>query len=146
MSHDAADARRPVAGLSLPPRTAVASVLGYLALGAAGLPVFAGSASALLGPTGGYLLGFLPGVYLIARLAGGNEASLSRQLLAAAAAATLILCVGVVWRATWLGHGIGFSVASGLVPFVIKELCSAVGVRPGALCTRRLAEKPASRQ
>lgn len=48
-------------------RGAVLAVLSYLLLGAAGAPVFSmarGGLGMILGPSGGYLLGFLPGVYL----------------------------------------------------------------------------------
>ncbi|PLS29604.1 biotin transporter BioY [Bifidobacterium parmae] len=61
-----------LAGLMLTWRQAGAAVAAYLAAGAAGLPVFAGGAStmALVGPSAGFLLGFLPGVVVIALLKG----------------------------------------------------------------------------
>ena len=49
-----------------------AAVLAYLAEGAAGLPVFAGAAAGpakLIGPTGGYLTGFVLGAYVCGWLA-----------------------------------------------------------------------------
>ena len=59
-----------LAALMLPWKQAGAAVLMYLAAGAAGLPVFAGGAStmALVGPSAGFLFGFLPGVVVIALL------------------------------------------------------------------------------
>lgn len=50
-------------GLLLGKKDGCLSVLCYILLGAAGLPVFSGfrgGLSALLGPTGGYILGYLP--------------------------------------------------------------------------------------
>lgn len=47
--------------LLLPPREALVSVFGYLALGALGAPVFSGmkgGLASLLGPTGGFIVGF----------------------------------------------------------------------------------------
>ena len=47
---------------TLSPREAIASIAAYIALGAIGLPVFAGfkgGLAALMGPTGGFILGFL---------------------------------------------------------------------------------------
>lgn len=66
-----------LAGLTLTPRQAAASVILYLSAGAAGLPVFAGgmSSAALISPTGGFLLGFLPGVVVIALLKGRANAT-----------------------------------------------------------------------
>ena len=61
-----------LAGLMLPWRQAGAAVATYLAAGAVGLPVFAGGTStlALVGPSAGFLFGFLPGVVVIALLRG----------------------------------------------------------------------------
>ena len=54
-------------GGSFPEWEAVIATLLYLALGAAGLPIFSGfngGFGALAGPTGGYLIGYLPAAYL----------------------------------------------------------------------------------
>ena len=51
-----------IAGILLGPRDGVICMLVYLALGTAGLPVFAGfhgGLGVLVGPTGGYLIGFV---------------------------------------------------------------------------------------
>ena len=63
-------------GGMLGPALGASAVAGYLALGALGAPVFHGGLGGMLvlaGPTGGYLVGFLPAVFLMgwaARLAG----------------------------------------------------------------------------
>lgn len=85
-----------MAGLMLTPRQAAACIVLYLTAGAAGLPVFAGgmSTAALISPTGGFLLGFLPGVVVTALLKGASQGRLSalRHF-----AACLIGCVVVVY-------------------------------------------------
>lgn len=51
--------------LVLTPRQCIAAIAGYLVLGAVGVPVFSGMRGGfgvLLGPTGGYLWGYLVGV------------------------------------------------------------------------------------
>lgn len=51
----------------LTPKQAMAAILGYLILGALGVPVFSGmrgGVGVLLGPTGGYLWGYIFGVAL----------------------------------------------------------------------------------
>lgn len=55
----------------LTPGQAVAAIAGYLLLGVMGVPVFSGMRGGLgvvLGPTGGFLMGYLPGVLLAALL------------------------------------------------------------------------------
>ena len=101
-----------------------ATVLLYLAEGAMGMPVFAGSPEKgigfayMMGPTGGYLAGFV-----VAAVATGwlVERGWGRSLLALTAAMlighALILGLGVTWLATALGLGWTKAVAVGLTPF-----------------------------
>jgi len=58
-------------GLTFPQTAAIKAVSGYLALGALGLPIFAsfsGGYHCLLGPTGGYLFGFLISVTVMSSI------------------------------------------------------------------------------
>ena len=57
--------------LVLMPKQAICAIAGYLALGALGVPVFSGmrgGIGVLMGPTGGFLWGYLIGVSLAAGL------------------------------------------------------------------------------
>ena len=88
-----------LAGLMLPWRQAGSAVAAYLAAGAVGLPVFAGGAStmALVGPSAGFLFGFLPGVIVIALLRGkANTSSASAAALTAGRYLLAALVGGVV--------------------------------------------------
>src|SRR6266404_5697542 len=64
-----------VIGMAYGTRMATVTVLGYLIAGAIGLPVFAGTPEKglglpyMLGPTGGYLIGFLLATLLMGKLA-----------------------------------------------------------------------------
>ena len=76
-----------LAGLMLPWRQAGAAVATYLAAGAVGLPVFAGGAStmALVGPSAGFLIGFLPAAVVTSLLKGKARVdSLKHAVLTAA--------------------------------------------------------------
>lgn len=84
-----------------------AAALAYLAEGAAGLPVFAGLAAGpaiLLGPTGGYLLGFVPAAWLCGALA---ERGWDRTPLRTTASMILgniaIFALGLPWLARFVG-------------------------------------------
>ena len=102
-------------------RTATACILIYLGLGALGLPVFAGfvgGATILGGPTGGFLIGYLP----IALLGAGGKRStaLVRIILG-----TLICyAIGLAWfmwvTNTPLWSGFGLCVLPFLLPDAIK--------------------------
>ncbi len=97
------------------------SILLYLAEGAIGLPVLASASHGLpVGPTGGYLLGFV----LMALVVGWfNERGWGRRWgrsLAAMAAGELVL---FAFALPWLGFYVGFShvLALGLLPFIPGE-------------------------
>jgi biotin transport system substrate-specific component len=84
-----------LAGLLLPPGWAGASMAIYLLLGAVGVPVFAnatGGLGILLGPTGGYLFGFVFGAILGAGVRRILEES-GRPGLAADVAGALVTIV-----------------------------------------------------
>ena len=63
-----------VIGAAYGPRLGFATVAGYLALGAQGLPVFAGTPETgiglayMMGPTGGYLIGFALAAFVVGAL------------------------------------------------------------------------------
>ncbi len=123
-----------IAGLS-GPRLALEIVFVWLAQAAMGLPVLAGGASgvaALVGPTGGYLLGFLVAAGLVgwlsARPGGRSWGPLTLGFLAAHA---LILLLGFAWLAAGLGAKAAF--AGGVAPFLagalLKTLLAAATVK-----------------
>lgn len=79
----------------------------YLAEGAAGLPVFASGAAgpaALVGPTGGYLLGFLVSAWLVGGFADrGWDRSYLKSLLALCAGTAVIFICGLAWLSQFVG-------------------------------------------
>ncbi len=107
---------------------ALASVLLYLAQGIAGLPVFAGGmfgAAYLLGPTGGYLIGFVPAVLITGHLAErGWDRKVSTAFLAMLAGNIAIYACGLPWLALYIGAERVF--ALGLTPFVTADIVKLV--------------------
>lgn len=115
-------------GAALGSRRGAASMLLYLAAGLNGLPVFAGGAAGaarLLGPTGGYLIGFLPAAYVIGRFA---ERGLDRRWTSALpvflVGNIIIYAAGVAWLAQFVG--LAQAVISGVVPFIFLDLVKAL--------------------
>lgn len=118
----------PLAALLLGSRWGSISVAIYLFAGAMGIPVFAGAKGGLahfLGPTGGYLLGFL----LAAWVTGSITEHLTERPIAILLAVTLgmltIYAVGV----PWLKHAAGLTwskaVLVGMVPFLVGDVFKA---------------------
>jgi biotin transport system substrate-specific component len=101
-----------------------ATVLLYLAEGAAGLPVFAGAAAGpayLAGPTGGFLAGFLAAALAVGFLAErGWDRPLLRVLALMAVGHALIFAFGLGWLALLIGPAKAW--AAGAQPFLLATL------------------------
>jgi biotin transport system substrate-specific component len=133
-----------LAGFALPPAHAVGGMLLYLACGAFGFPVFAPGSMGLIGPTGGYIVGFVGAVWLISALKGGPRAGVFRLFLVGAAAAAVVLLPGVAWRAALFGGDMWLSVKTGLLPFVPKAVVEVLLAVTLATAIRSLQRRPAT--
>ncbi len=130
-----------LAGILLGAYAAAWSQIIYVLLGVIGLPVFAGGKAGLgtlLGPTGGYLLGFVAAACLIGKLADARrEAGLAWLLLAVAAGDAVIYLLGtlqlvLVADLSWLE-----AVMAGVVPFIPGDLIKLVAAAWLGLKLRR---------
>lgn len=109
-------------------RLGVASVVLYLVEGAVGLPVFAGGAfgvARLVGPTGGYLAGFVVAALVLAWCVDhGLDRRFRTALLAMLAAEIAIYACGVLWLSRF---PLGVSpLQAGLYPFIPGDLLKLV--------------------
>jgi len=130
-----------LAGLLLGPRWGLASVGVYLLLGACGLPVFAGGTGGigrLAGPTGGYLLGYLPAVYLVGTIAKKTPAGLLGDILALATGVLAVYALGVPWLKMVTGMPWPKALAVGLYPFLIGDGIKVAAAIPAARLLRPL--------
>jgi biotin transport system substrate-specific component len=117
-------------GATLGSKRGALSLLAYLVEGLAGLPVFAAGASGpayLLGPTGGYLAGFVAAAFLTGWLVErGWGKQVGRALLAMLAGSATIYLFGLSWLTLFAGRQ---ALALGLLPFlagdVVKVLAGA---------------------
>lgn len=104
-------------------RYAVIPVGLYVLFGAAGLPVFHNGMAGLgvlLGPTGGFLLGFIPAA-LIVGLAYERSAAACR-VAGLIAATGVIYLSGVAWLAWSASLSIVQAVLVGVAPFAVGEV------------------------
>lgn len=100
----------------------------YLAMGAIGLPVFAG-AKTLSGvlPTAGYLVGFVAAAALIGYLASlGFSRSPLKLTLAFAMGSAVIYAFGSVGLMISLGLSLQQALAAGVIPFLLGDVVKAV--------------------
>ncbi len=119
-------------GLMLGPRWGLAGVAAYLLAGALGLPVFAGGTGGIgrfIGPTGGYLIGYLPSVVIIGWLAQRGRPRWLFDALAVIAGTLVLYLCGVSWLKIVTGMTWGKTLMVGMVPFLpgdIAKMATAV--------------------
>lgn len=117
-----------IIGALMGARRGCLAVLAYIIEGAAGLPVFAVGAgtAALLGPTGGYLFGFIPAAYITGSLAEkGWDRCIGTTVLAMVFGNLAIYTFGLIW----LGIITGFNtkvLTLGLYPFIIGDIIKII--------------------
>jgi biotin transport system substrate-specific component len=128
-----------LAGLLLGPRWGTVSVGVYLLAGAFGLPVFSGGSGGLArfaGPTGGYLLGFLPAVYLIGLISRRKRRRALWDVLAMVLGTALIYAMGVSWLIVWTHMGLQKALAAGVLPFLVGDALKIAAAVPIARALR----------
>lgn len=108
----------------LGPRIGFAAMSAYLAAGLAGLPVFSGSPERgiglayAMGPTGGYLLGYLMASWLSGWLAQGR--GIAGTAAAMLAGLAVVYAAGLAWLAAFVP--VSQLLAAGFLPFILGDL------------------------
>jgi len=121
-----------LAGAALGPRLGAVALSSYLALGAVGVPIFTGQ---WLGPTTGYLVGFVAAGWLIGTIARRVERpTMLRIVLAMVLGDVVLLVLGAAWLAFGVGRGILPALKLGLLCFLPAEAVKIAAA--AALCRR----------
>ena len=105
------------------------AVLLYILLGAIGLPVFqsfTGGLGVLFGPTGGYIVGFIPTALVIGFYLKITRLTFIHALVANILGMLVTLVFGAVWlkylaELSWTG-----ALLSGVIPFLIVGVIKAI--------------------
>lgn len=103
--------------------------LVYLLIGFAGLPVFSaftGGAGKLLGPTGGYLIGFIFMALICGAFIEKWPERLSMHCLGMAAGTAVCYLFGTVWLSWQAGMGFSVALAAGVLPFIPGDLAKII--------------------
>jgi len=114
-----------LSGAVLGGRLGLFSQAGYVFLGAVGLPVFQGYASGMahiLGPTGGYLAGFMAASFLVGKILEKDSRNLLKITASFAAGNAVLYTLGILWL--MLIYRISFvnAILIGVLPFFTIEL------------------------
>ena len=131
------------------------SVLVYLLVGFAGLPVFSnymGGAARLLGPTGGYLVGYLPMALLAGfvvqwafRRFGGQDGkgwiAVAVQLSGLVLGTNLLYAFGTAWYCFQAGVELQKALAACVFPFIPFDLIKMAAALLVGIPVRRQLER-----
>ncbi len=102
------------------------SQAGYLLIGIFGLPVFTGGLygfARLIGPTGGYLMGFVLAAFVIGRLLGkDNDASFVKIVGAMLIGLVILFTTGTIQLAVVMHISLGKAAALGVLPFILGDI------------------------
>ena len=118
-----------------------AATLVYILLGAVGMPVFSGFAAGLgvvAGPTGGYIVGYLP----LAALSGLASRLKSKplQLVGMIGATAVLYAFGTAWYCVQSGSPLAPALAACVIPFLPGDLIKMMAVLSvGPVLRERLA-------
>lgn len=134
-----------LAGLMLGGRWGLASVGVYLLAGACGLPVFAGGLGGIgrfIGPTGGYLVGYLPAVFLIGKISQRAKQRMLSDVLAMICGTLVLYTFGVSWLKIITAMPASKALALGLYPFLIGDALKIVAAAVIARALRPVVRVP----
>lgn len=115
--------------LLLPPVEAGVSIFVYILLGAVGLPVFNGGNSGigyLLGPTGGFFIGFLVAVILISVFKGKTYRFLRYVVVTVFIGIPVLYVFAVGWMVVVTGMSVPAAFSVGCIPFLPMDVVKCV--------------------
>lgn len=116
----------------------------YIAIGAVGIPVYAHLTSGfgiIVGPTGGFLIGFIPTVYVIGLYLEKTKFTITHATIANIIGMFITLICGTIWlkisaELTW-----PVAFVSGFVPFIVVGLVKAfLAAWAGVIIRKRLMQ------
>ena len=120
------------------------SMLLYLAIGAVGLPVFSGyqgGLAKLAGPTGGYILGYVPMAIIAGLFIEKSGAKIVWSVLGMVLAVAVLYAFGTAWFVLQMQCTVGYALTICVLPFLAFDAAKiAVALVVGGLLRRRLTQ------
>ena len=118
-----------LSGAVLGKRLGVCSQLGYLLLGACGLPVFQGYSSGMahiLGPTGGYLIGFVLASAFVGKMTEPHDLKAYRVIAAFLIGNIILYSLGMLWLIFLYNIDFLKAFSIGALPFIPVEAAKII--------------------
>jgi len=128
-----------LSGLLLGSRWGFLSVAVYILIGACGLPVFSigrGGIGHILGPTGGYLIGYLPAVFIIGFITEKTDKRPIYDVIAMICGSIIIYACGITWLKIFTGMSFLKTLAVGMYPFLLGDAIKIAAAVPIAKAIR----------
>ncbi|MBT8507816.1 biotin transporter BioY [Methanomicrobiaceae archaeon CYW5] len=117
-----------LAGVIMKRYAAIPAAL-YLVLGALNIPVFHNGLAGIgviLGPTGGFIVGFIPAALIVGLAYEKKDRTL--RIMGIFVATVLIYAFGVAWLSFSTGIALAEAILLGVVPFLIGDALKGVAV------------------
>ena len=114
-----------LSGAVLGSRLGLFSQAGYIILGALGMPIFQGytfGMAHILGPTGGYLIGFMAASFLTGKMLEGESRDLFKITASFLTGNVIIYTLGILWLMLIYRISLLNAVMIGVLPFFTVEL------------------------
>jgi biotin transporter BioY len=139
-----------LAGVSLGSRRGALAQLGYIGAGLVGLPVFVGGTTAwriaaggvpvIVGPTLGYLVGYVVAAFVVGWLVERGWGQQPMSLFDVLVLGNLLIDAGgAVWLLRFVHGGLPAAIVAGLLPFLVGDLLKLVVLTIGISLVRRLS-------
>lgn len=110
-------------------RLSMITVFVYLTLGLIGLPVFSQFTSGfgiLFGPTGGYLIGFIPTAFLIGLWVEKTSYTYRQAFIANLIGMSITLAIGSIWLKLYASLSWQEALVTGIYPFLPVGIIKAI--------------------
>ncbi len=104
-----------LAGAVLGKRLGAVSQLGYIMLGAAGVPL-------LLGPTGGYIAGFVAAAYVVGYCTRSPNPTMARLIASFTLGSVIIYIFGALWLVYSYTMSASNAISAGILPFIPGDI------------------------
>jgi len=105
------------------------AVLIYLLIGLIGVPVFSafsGGPGKLLGPTGGYLIGYIPLVFVAGLFIEKFEGKIYMHVIGMLIGLTICYIMGTAWLAIQASLSFTAALSAGVIPFIPADIVKII--------------------